>query len=127
MPWPPPPPGPGGARRTARTWMTRPKYHQDRVRACSASWASWRDRLARSPLCLIAPQDTPLGPGDQPSLGLCRDEPGELHYLVDAELPRGERLGDLGESLQGVGRGDPPPGLPIGDAVAHPQTVGHVP
>ena len=56
-------------------------------------------------MCLIAPQDTPLGPGDQPSLGLCRDEPGELHHLVDAELPRGERLGDLGESLQIVNGG----------------------
>src|SRR6266542_555292 len=38
------------------------KYHQDRVRACSASWASWRDRLARSPLVPDRSAGHPPGP-----------------------------------------------------------------
>src|SRR6266542_6025019 len=102
------------------------KYHQDTDRACSASRASWRDRPARSPWCLIAPQDTPWAQG-MVGLGLGGGEPGQLHHLVDPHLPRGERLRDHGKPLQGVGRLDPPPGLPVRDAVAHPQPVGHVP
>src|SRR6266542_555295 len=120
-------PWPRGAPRTARTWMTRRSTTRTGSGPARPRGPPGGTDWPGPPLCLIAPQDTPLGPGDQPSLGLGGGEPGELHHLVDAELPRGERLGDLGESLQGVGRGDPPPGLPIGDAVAHPQPVGHVP
>src|SRR6266540_6683271 len=126
-PGPPPPPGAAGSSADSPNREFSSKYHQDRVGACSASPASSRDRSTRSPFRRMHPQDTPPGPGDQPGLGLWGGEPGELDHLVDAQLPRGERLGQQGEVLQGVGRGDPPAGLPVGDPVAHPQPVGHVP
>src|ERR671919_722352 len=64
------------ARRSRAFWTTAPsaagssawrpnllfssKYHHERDRAFSASRVSWIDRWARSPLCLMAPQDTCL-------------------------------------------------------------------
>src|SRR6266542_6802463 len=73
-----------------------------------------------------APAGHSLGPLDQALLGLCCGEPGELHHLVDPQLPRGERLGDQGKPFQRVGSLDPPQSLPVRDAVAHADPVRHV-
>src|SRR6266511_2742563 len=43
------------------------KYHHDSDRACSASWASANDRLARSAFPLIHPQDTPCAQATSPA------------------------------------------------------------
>ena len=68
----------------------------------------------------------PLGPGKEVLLRLGSREPRELNDLVHPEPATSERLGDPWQGLQGVGGVDPSPRLPVGDAVAHPDPVGHV-
>jgi hypothetical protein len=64
-----------------------------------------------------------LRPPDQACFVIRCGEPGELDHFADAELPSLERLGNQGQVLKGVARGDPPPRLPLGDAVADGEQV----
>jgi hypothetical protein len=67
-----------------------------------------------------------LRPRDQSSLRLRRGESRQLDDLVDAERPVGQRPGQPRQGIERMRRDDPSPGLPFGDAVAHPQPMSDV-
>ena len=120
-------PSAAGRRPSNSSWRPSGSCHHEKLR----SWLKV-DRLRGGDsrelvaLGLDGARRDPLGPGEKTALGLGGGEPGELHDLVHPEAARAEGLRGQGQGLQGVGGCDPAPRLPVGDAVAHLQPVGHV-